>query len=112
MDSHGYCFQVDMALRVIDAGHTVLEVPIVFSEREIGESKMSRAIVLEAMWKVTLWGATRHARKLRSMLPHRSKTLGCLGAEASMFPARSSASTPGARTVIRTRKREWCDECR
>jgi dolichol-phosphate mannosyltransferase len=71
VDSYGYCFQIDMALRVIDAGHTVLEVPIVFREREIGESKMSRAIVLEAMWKVTLWGATRRARQMRAALPHR-----------------------------------------
>ena len=66
VNSYGYCFQVDMALRVIDAGHTVLEVPIVFREREIGQSKMSRAIVLEAMWKVTLWGAARRARDWRS----------------------------------------------
>jgi dolichol-phosphate mannosyltransferase len=68
VDSYGYCFQIDMALRVIDAGYAVLEVPIVFGEREIGESKMSRAIVLEAMWKVTAWGATRRARQLRSVL--------------------------------------------
>jgi len=72
VDSYGYCFQVDMAMRVIDAGYPVLEVPIVFREREIGESKMSRSIVVEAMWKVTLWGAVRRARQLRSLLKHRS----------------------------------------
>jgi hypothetical protein len=58
-----------MALRVIDAGDTVLEVQIVFRNREIGESKMSRAIVIEAMWKVTLWGAARRSQQLRSVLP-------------------------------------------
>jgi dolichol-phosphate mannosyltransferase len=68
VDSYGYCFQIDMALRVIDAGYSVLEVPIVFREREIGESKMSRAIVFEAMWKVTAWGASRRTRQLRSVL--------------------------------------------
>ena len=71
VDSYGYCFQVDMTLRMIDAGHTILEVPIVFREREVGESKMSRAIVLEAMWKVTLWGAARRARQVRAALTPR-----------------------------------------
>jgi dolichol-phosphate mannosyltransferase len=57
--SHGYCFQVDMTLRVLDAGAGIVEVPIVFREREYGESKMSRAIVVEAMLKVTQWGFAR-----------------------------------------------------
>ena len=54
--SHGYCFQVDLAWRAWRAGHRVVEVPITFVERERGESKMSRAIVVEALWRVTLWG--------------------------------------------------------
>jgi dolichol-phosphate mannosyltransferase len=54
--SQGYCFQVDMARRVLAAGHDVVEVPITFVERERGESKMSRKIVVEALWRVTLWG--------------------------------------------------------
>ena len=57
--SHGYCFQVDLAWRTWQAGYRVVEVPITFVERERGESKMSRAIVLEALWKVTLWGLQR-----------------------------------------------------
>ncbi|RUR01920.1 polyprenol monophosphomannose synthase [Labedella endophytica] len=57
--SHGYCFQVDMTLRVLDAGATIEEVPIQFREREYGESKMSRSIVIEAMLKVTQWGFER-----------------------------------------------------
>jgi len=56
--SQGYCFQVDLAWRTWQAGWTVVEVPIVFTERERGRSKMSRAIVLEALWRVTLWGLT------------------------------------------------------
>lgn len=59
IDSKGYCFQVDMTLRVIDAGGHVVEHPIEFRERERGESKMSRAIVFEAMARVTLWGVQR-----------------------------------------------------
>ena len=54
--SQGYCFQVDLAWQAWRAGYTVLEVPITFAERERGESKMSRSIVLEALWRVTWWG--------------------------------------------------------
>ncbi|MFC5677246.1 polyprenol monophosphomannose synthase [Aeromicrobium endophyticum] len=64
IDSKGYCFQVDMTLRVLDAGGSIVEHPITFRERERGESKMSRGIVAEAMWKVTLWGIARRFRRL------------------------------------------------
>jgi dolichol-phosphate mannosyltransferase len=64
VESKGYCFQVDLTLRVHDAGGTIVEVPIEFREREIGESKMSRAIVFEAMYKVTVWGVQRTLRQL------------------------------------------------
>ncbi|WP_456694750.1 polyprenol monophosphomannose synthase [Aeromicrobium sp. P5_D10] len=57
--SQGYCFQIDMARRVIADGMSVVEVPITFVERERGESKMSGAIVREALWRVTLWGLGR-----------------------------------------------------
>ena len=46
--SHGYCFQIDVAWRAIRAGFTVAEVPITFTERTLGESKMSGSIVREA----------------------------------------------------------------
>lgn len=52
----GYAFQVEMAYRVVQVGRTVTEVPIQFTDRERGTSKMSGAIVVEAMWLVTLWG--------------------------------------------------------
>lgn len=57
--SQGYCFQIDMARRVLGAGMTIVEVPITFVERERGESKMSGAIVREALWRVTVWGFAR-----------------------------------------------------
>lgn len=60
--SQGYCFQVDLAWRVVRAGGTVLEVPITFVERAEGRSKMSRAIVREALVRVTLWGLDRRLR--------------------------------------------------
>jgi dolichol-phosphate mannosyltransferase len=56
VESQGYCFQIDLALRVIRAGLTVVEVPITFVERTQGASKMSRAVVAEALWRVTQWG--------------------------------------------------------
>jgi dolichol-phosphate mannosyltransferase len=54
--SAGYCFQVDLARRAVRAGMRVVEVPIDFVERQHGRSKMSRAIVAEALWRVTVWG--------------------------------------------------------
>jgi dolichol-phosphate mannosyltransferase len=52
--SRGYAFQIETTYRVVRAGFEVVEVPISFSDREHGHSKMSGAIVLEAIWKVPL----------------------------------------------------------
>jgi dolichol-phosphate mannosyltransferase len=52
IDSRGYAFQIETTYRVLRAGFRVVEVPIAFVDREHGHSKMSRAIVLEAVWKV------------------------------------------------------------
>ena len=52
--SRGYAFQIETTYRVVRAGFKVVEVPISFSDREHGHSKMSGAIVLEAIWKVPL----------------------------------------------------------
>jgi dolichol-phosphate mannosyltransferase len=50
--SKGYAFQIETTYRALKAGFRVVEVPIVFVDREVGGSKMSRSIVLEAIWKV------------------------------------------------------------
>jgi dolichol-phosphate mannosyltransferase len=52
ISTKGYAFQIETTYRALKVGSRVVEVPIVFSEREVGTSKMSRAIVLEAMAKV------------------------------------------------------------
>jgi dolichol-phosphate mannosyltransferase len=52
IDSRGYAFQIETTYRALRAGFRVVEVPIAFVDREVGGSKMSRAIVLEAIWKV------------------------------------------------------------
>ena len=64
--SQGYCFQVDLAWRSWRRGFAVTEVPITFVERERGESKMSKAVVAEALWRVTGWG-------MMSRLPRRRR---------------------------------------
>jgi dolichol-phosphate mannosyltransferase len=57
--SVGYAFQIELTYRAVRAGFRVVEVPIVFSDRRVGQSKMSRSIVLEALWKVWLIRAAR-----------------------------------------------------
>ena len=57
--ARGYAFQVEMAWRTQRAGGRVIEVPIIFVERAQGVSKMTTAIVLEALWLVTKWGVSR-----------------------------------------------------
>jgi dolichol-phosphate mannosyltransferase len=63
IDSRGYCFQIDMTRRTLDAGWRIVERPIEFRERTAGRSKMSKAIVIEAMVRVTGWGIARLLRR-------------------------------------------------
>jgi dolichol-phosphate mannosyltransferase len=64
--SQGYCFQIDLAWKSWRGGFRVVEVPITFTQREHGQSKMSRAIVTEALWRVTQWGLTHRSRSARA----------------------------------------------
>ena len=72
--SQGYCFQVDLAWQAWRSGCRVVEVPITFVERERGESKMSRAIVLEALWRVTWWGVASGRSRSRATVVAGSAT--------------------------------------
>jgi dolichol-phosphate mannosyltransferase len=54
IQARGYAFQVEMTYRAVQKGFRVVEVPIVFHDRRIGSSKMSRSIVAEAIWRVPL----------------------------------------------------------
>src|SRR5262249_31608279 len=54
VDSNGYSFQIEMKYRALQKGFRVVETPIIFVDRRVGQSKMSRAIVAEALLKV--WG--------------------------------------------------------
>ena len=54
LSAHGYAFQIEATYRVLRAGLRVKEIPIRFIERRAGDSKMTGAIVAEAIWKVPL----------------------------------------------------------
>src|SRR6201996_2928475 len=56
IQSAGYCFQIDMTLRVLQSGLKITEVPITFVERERGASKMSSTVILESFTRVARWG--------------------------------------------------------
>lgn len=62
IESLGYCFQIDMTLRVLQAGLTIIEVPITFIERERGSSKMSKSVIGEAFLRVARWGIAARLR--------------------------------------------------
>jgi dolichol-phosphate mannosyltransferase len=55
----GYAFQIEMTYRAKKAGFEVVEIPITFVDREVGQSKMSRSVVLEAIWRVPLLRLSR-----------------------------------------------------
>lgn len=65
--SHGYCFQIDLAWRTVRSGFTVAEVPITFTERELGVSKMNGDIVREAVLQVGRWGLERRKQQLAAL---------------------------------------------
>jgi glycosyltransferase involved in cell wall biosynthesis len=56
VDSKGYCFQIDLTWRTVCNGFAIVEVPITFTERELGVSKMSGSNIREALGKVSRWG--------------------------------------------------------
>ena len=64
--SQGYAFQVELTYRALQLGFRVVEVPIMFTERRAGQSKMTRAIVLEAAWMVP---ALRRTPPVRGRAP-------------------------------------------
>jgi glycosyltransferase involved in cell wall biosynthesis len=66
VDSKGYCFQIDLTRRTINNGFVVVEVPITFTERELGVSKMSGSNIREALTKVTRWGIQGRTARARA----------------------------------------------
>ena len=68
VDSVGYCFQIDLTWRAINNGFTVVEVPITFTERELGVSKMSGSNIREAMAQVARWGIGSRLDRARGIV--------------------------------------------
>ena len=66
--SQGYCFQTDLTWRAVKADLRVVEVPITFVEREVGQSKMSRDIMTESLRRITGWGVRHRAQQLRGLV--------------------------------------------
>ncbi len=65
VSARGYAFQIETTYRALRAGFRVVEIPITFVDREVGSSKMSRAIVVEAIWRVPYLGALALLGRLR-----------------------------------------------
>jgi dolichol-phosphate mannosyltransferase len=96
--SQGYCFQVDLARRAVGAGLRVEEVPITFVEREFGTSKMSRAIVAEALWRVTVWGTQRRWDQVTGRTRRRRRAERLAGpGRVTQAPAGEDLSAGGTR---------------
>jgi dolichol-phosphate mannosyltransferase len=68
VESAGYVFQTDLTVRTVRAGLTVVEVPITFVEREIGDSKMDGDVVRESMSRITRWGLAHRRGQLQRLL--------------------------------------------
>ncbi|MBC3185578.1 polyprenol monophosphomannose synthase [Corynebacterium sp. zg-331] len=72
----GYIFQVDLAWRAVEAGHDVREVPITFTEREIGESKLDGSFVKDSLTQVTKWGLAHRGEQVRQLYAETRKIVG------------------------------------
>lgn len=75
VEAAGYGFQVDLIWRALRNGFTAAEVPITFVERELGDSKMSGAIVAEAMLLTTRWGIKYRAGQVKGLFSGRRQPL-------------------------------------
>ncbi len=76
VQSQGYCFQVDLTRRAVERGYRVVEVPITFVERILGESKMTGSIVREALLRVTQWGVQHRVTQLRATVGRHRTSVG------------------------------------
>jgi dolichol-phosphate mannosyltransferase len=70
VESQGYCFQLDLVWRALQAELRVTEVPITFVERTAGVSKMSGPIVRESLVRVSVWGLQRRLTAAKELLLH------------------------------------------
>lgn len=76
LSNAGYIFQVEMAFRVVQEGFDVREVPITFTEREIGESKLDGSFVKDSLLEVTKWGVAHRKNQLTELIKETSGFVG------------------------------------
>ena len=81
--SAGYVFQTDLTWRTLQAGLRVCEVAIEFVERERGDSKMSRAVAVESLQRITVWGIAERRAQLARMLGRGAETASGTGSGTS-----------------------------
>lgn len=93
VESRGYCFQVDLLWRALQAGLRVVETPITFTERIHGASKMSGSIVRESLTKVTLWGLRRRSRAVVELVVRHRRLPSVRATSHRVGPVRSGVST-------------------
>ncbi len=108
--SQGYCFQVDLAWRACRGGYRIREVPITFTERRLGRSKMNGAIVREALWRITDWGLSERRRRwLSGRRPHPTQrghhALPPVPTKSPSWDGCARSPTPTAVTRLPPR---WC----
>jgi dolichol-phosphate mannosyltransferase len=73
IQARGYAFQVEMTYRAIQLGFKIVEVPIVFRDRQVGSSKMDRSIVAEAIWRVPLLRFNGKSARERVATPEKGR---------------------------------------
>ena len=101
VESQGYCFQVDLTRRAAAMGMIIREVPITFTERSRGASKMSNAIVAEAFWRVAAVGRGEAAAP--GLLPLARRAAAAARAAARAGPALGALALPGGVRPARCR---------
>lgn len=111
----GYIFQVDLAFRAVKDGFDVREVPITFTEREYGESKLDGSFVKDSLLEVTKWGVvhrTEQARELAGnvagLAKHEASERG-LTSLSGVASAGVTAASDAANSALRRAKRLWKD---
>lgn len=90
IEAAGYGFQVDLAWKALQRGFVVKEVPIEFIERERGQSKMSRNIVIEAALLTARWGIAHRLGQLKSLVGGNGQSAGQIGGEQVDLKATAS----------------------
>ena len=94
--SQGYCFQIDLTWRAVQAGLRVVEVPITFVEREVGESKMSRDIMTESLRRITGWGVRHRVHQVRGARDPRAEVARAVSRSGATPYRRRGACAGGA----------------